>query len=85
MDEYDRMLFQYSDQAGLDAERTTFQERLEGFAASILEEVQSKSDFLHLDQGPEHFQRIIEATKEYQAAHSKMSKPRKGNIDYIKD
>ena len=30
-------------------------------------------------KGPEHFQRIIEATKEYQAAHPKQPKQRKSN------
>jgi transposase len=34
-------------------------------------------------KGPEHFQRIIEATKEYQAAHPKIPKPRKGKNDNI--
>src|SRR6202162_2233503 len=36
-------------------------------------------------KGPEHLQRIIEATKEYQAAHPKQPKQRKAKIDNIKD
>src|SRR5580692_9318046 len=36
-------------------------------------------------KGPEHFQRIIEATKEYQAAHPKHPKQRKAKVDNIKD
>ena|ERR1700677_3055162 len=36
-------------------------------------------------KGPEHFQRIIEATKEYQAAHPKHSKQRKAKINTIKN
>jgi hypothetical protein len=34
---------------------------------------------------PEHFRRIIEATKEYQSAHPKTPKPRNGNINTIKN
>src|ERR1700730_3304745 len=45
------MLFQHSHQAGTDAERATFQERLEGLSASILKEVQPESNTVHLDQG----------------------------------
>ena len=36
-------------------------------------------------KGPEHFQRIIEATKEYQAAHPKQTRPRKSKSNTIKD
>ncbi len=36
-------------------------------------------------KGPEHFQRIIEATKEYQATHHKQPKQRKGSVNNIKD
>ena len=36
-------------------------------------------------KGPEHFQRIIEATKEYQAAHPKKTKQRKTQTNTIKD
>lgn len=36
-------------------------------------------------KGPEHFQRIIEATKEYQAAHPKPTKPRKSKSNTIKN
>src|SRR5438045_846147 len=36
-------------------------------------------------KGPEHFQRIIEATKEYQAAHPKQPKKRKAKVDTIKN
>jgi transposase len=36
-------------------------------------------------KGPEHFQRIIEATKEYQAAHPKQPKQRKAKIHTIKN
>lgn len=36
-------------------------------------------------KGPAHFQRIIEATKEYQAAHPKVPKQRKAKINTIKD
>jgi transposase len=36
-------------------------------------------------KGPEHFQRIIEATKEYQAAHPKKQKQRKAHNNTIKD
>lgn len=36
-------------------------------------------------KGPEHFQRIIEATKEYQAAHPKKPKQRKAPANTIKD
>src|SRR6266567_7846509 len=36
-------------------------------------------------KGPEHFQRIIEATKEYQAAHPKQPRQRKAKINNIKD
>jgi len=36
-------------------------------------------------KGPEHFRRIIEATKEYQAAHPKKPKQRKVQDDTIKD
>lgn len=36
-------------------------------------------------KGPEHFQRIIEATKEYQAAHPKQPKQRKGKNNTIKN
>jgi len=36
-------------------------------------------------KGPEHFQRIIEATKEYQAAHPKKPRPRKVSANTIKD
>jgi transposase len=32
-------------------------------------------------KGPEHFQRIIEATKQYQATHPKQPKPRRAKID----
>src|SRR5579872_4517497 len=50
LDEYDRVLLQHPDQAGTDAQCAAFQERFEGFLASVLEEVQSKSYPLHLDQ-----------------------------------
>jgi transposase len=36
-------------------------------------------------KGPEHLQRIIEATKEYQIAHPKKPKQRKANPDNVKD
>ena len=36
-------------------------------------------------KGPEHFQRIIEATKEYQATHPKQQKQPKGHNNNIKD
>jgi hypothetical protein len=36
-------------------------------------------------KGPEHFQRIIEATKQYQAAHPKKQRPRKASANTIKD
>ena len=36
-------------------------------------------------KGPEHFQRIIEATKEYQASHPKKPKQRKSSVNTIKD
>ena len=36
-------------------------------------------------KGPEHFQRIIEATKEYQAAHPKPPKQRRVKADTIKN
>jgi transposase len=36
-------------------------------------------------KGPEHFRRIIEATKEYQAAHPKKPKQRKAQVNTIKD
>src|ERR1022692_378962 len=36
-------------------------------------------------KGPEHFQRIIEATKEYQAAHPKQPRQRKGKANTKKD
>src|SRR5580658_2141447 len=36
-------------------------------------------------KGPEHFQRIIEATKEYQAAHPKKPKPRNAQVNIIRD
>jgi transposase len=36
-------------------------------------------------KGPEHFQRIIEATKEYQAAHPKQPKQRKAKTNTIKN
>src|ERR1700691_4632326 len=36
-------------------------------------------------KGPEHFQRIIQATKEYQAAHPKQPKQRKASANTIKD
>src|SRR6266404_2523058 len=36
-------------------------------------------------KGPEHFQRIIEATKEYQAAHPKQPRQRKAKINNIKN
>jgi transposase len=36
-------------------------------------------------KGPEHFQRIIEATKEYQATHPKKPRQRKASANTIKD
>ena len=36
-------------------------------------------------KGPAHFQRIIEATKEYQATHPKKQKQPKGHNNNIKD
>jgi hypothetical protein len=36
-------------------------------------------------KGPQHFQHIIEATKEYQAAHPKKPKQRKTPTNTIKD
>jgi hypothetical protein len=36
-------------------------------------------------KGPEHFRRIIEATKEYQTAHPKQPKQRKAKANTIKD
>lgn len=36
-------------------------------------------------KGPEHFQRIIEATREYQAAHPKKPRQKKAPADNIKD
>ena len=36
-------------------------------------------------KGPEHFQRIIEATKQYQAAHPKQPKQRKARANTKKD
>jgi transposase len=36
-------------------------------------------------KGPEHFRRIIEATKEYQAAHPKKSRQQKARANTIKD
>jgi transposase len=36
-------------------------------------------------KGPEHFQRIVEATKEYQAAHPKKPRQRKPPVNTIKD
>jgi transposase len=36
-------------------------------------------------KGPEHFQRIIEATKQYQAAHPKKPRPRKAPVNTITD
>ncbi|HXP84694.1 MAG TPA: IS630 family transposase [Bryobacteraceae bacterium] len=36
-------------------------------------------------KGPEHFQRIIKATKEYQAAHPKMPRQRKNSANTIKN
>ena len=36
-------------------------------------------------KGPERFQRIIEATKEYQAAHPKKPKQRKAQANNIND
>lgn len=36
-------------------------------------------------KGPEHFQRIIEATKEYQAAHPPQPRHRKARVDTKKD
>src|SRR5580692_13133599 len=45
------MLLQHPHQAGVDPERATFQERLEGFSTSIPKEVQPESDAVHLDQG----------------------------------
>src|SRR5512139_1108431 len=44
------MLFQHSSQTGTGTKRAALEERLEGFAAPILEEVQPKSDTIHLDQ-----------------------------------
>src|SRR5580693_10816757 len=45
------MLLQHPHQAGVDPERATFQERLEGFSTSIPKQVQPESDAVHLDQG----------------------------------
>src|SRR5271156_763239 len=50
LDEHDRMFFQPSHPAGTDAERATFQERPEGFSASLFEKVQRESHAVHLDQ-----------------------------------
>src|ERR1700683_3375333 len=36
-------------------------------------------------KGPEHFQRIIEATKKYQAAHPKKPRQPKAPVDSIKN
>ena len=36
-------------------------------------------------KGPEHFQRIIEATKQYQAAHPKQPRKKKARINTVKD
>jgi transposase len=36
-------------------------------------------------KGPEHFQRIIEATKEYQAAHPKPPRRQRGQVNTTKD
>ena len=36
-------------------------------------------------KGPEHFRRIIEATKEYQAANPKKLRQRKAQVNIIKD
>ena len=36
-------------------------------------------------QGPEHFRRIIEATKEYQATHPKPPRQRKAKVDTVKN
>src|SRR5229473_7533233 len=68
------MLFQYSHPAGIDAKRATLQERPQGFSASLSEEIQREPTPFVWTKGPEHFQRIIETTEEYQANHPKQPK-----------
>jgi transposase len=71
----------------------------QGLTQSVHRSKKDLKDFLHRylkkysedptpftwTKGPEHLQRIIEATKEYQAAHPKQPKQRKVKIDNIKD
>src|ERR1017187_10417234 len=50
LDEHDRVLFQYSYQAGADPQRPALEERLKGPSAPLLEQIQPESDAVHLDQ-----------------------------------
>jgi hypothetical protein len=68
----------------------------QGLTQSVHRSKKDLKDFLHRylkkysedptpftwTKGPEHLQRIIEATKEYQAAHPKQPKQRKVKIEY---
>jgi hypothetical protein len=78
MDEHDRVFLQHSHPAGPHTECAALQEGLEGFPNCYLKKYRENPTPFTWTKGPEHFQRIIEATKQYQAAHPKQPKQRKG-------
>src|SRR5205809_4347888 len=85
LDEHDRMLFQHSHPPSPDPECATLEEGFEGFSGTLSQEYSQNPIPFTWTKGPEHFQRIIEATKQYQAAHPKQPRQRKGKENNIKD
>jgi len=79
------MLFQHSHPAGAEAKRPPFKKRVERLLIRYLRKYSENPTPFIWTKGPEHLQRIIEATKEYQMANPRQSKQRKVLFPYIKN
>jgi len=79
------MLFQHPGQTGLVAKRAHFERQLKEFLAELHRPEQQAPKPFVWTKGPEKLQRIIEATKEYQAAHPRKLRKRRRKVHSIKN
>jgi hypothetical protein len=71
------VLLQHLEPAGTVAERSSLEKELKEYLLRYLKKYSENPRPFTWTKGPEQLQRIIEATKEYQAAHPKQPKQRK--------
>jgi len=78
------MLFQILGKQGFVAKRAHFETPTQGILAELHRQNNKHPKQFVWTKGPEKLQRIIEATKEYQAAHPRKLRKRRRKVHSIK-